>query len=189
MKLLQNSKFTGPALLLLLILNSALLVLILMKHPPRPGDNMRPPMMGQEGPREFLIHELKLNENQQKAYSELIEKHKAAMEILQHDMQSQREGLIDLLGSADSDSSKMNAFVKKIGEDQLQIEKLNFEHFKALRNVCNAEQQLKFDSIIKEALRMIGPQVPPNGPRGMPGQPQGPPPPNGEGPPPPPEQP
>ncbi len=181
MKLLQNLKFTGPALLLLLVLNSTLLVLILMKHPPHP-QNPPPPSMGQGGPKDFLIHELNLNDQQQKSYGLLIDKHKASMGIIQSDIRTQRDSLVSLLGSSNMDSLTMNSLTSRIGDDQALIEKVNFQHFKALRNICNPDQQPKFDSVIRDALRMMGPQQGgPNGPP-PPRHPNGPqdgPPPNG----------
>lgn len=177
MKLLQNSKFTGPAILLLLILNSTLLIMLLCHPAPKSG---RDGMPVQGGPRNFLIHELNMDAAQQSKYDTLIKFHRAAVSQIQNDIRSKRDSLVSQLANATPDSAKINSLTASIGNDQAQLEKVTFEHFRQLRKICTPEQQLKFDNVIREALRMMGP------PQG--GAPHGPPPPPGEGPPPPPDQ-
>ena len=41
-----------------------------------------------------------------------------------------------------------------------KIELTTFYDFKKIRSICNAEQQKKFDEIIGEAFRMMGPRPP-----------------------------
>jgi protein CpxP len=176
MKLLQNSKFTGPAILLLLILNSTLLVMLLLKHP-EPKPPFPPHPDGHGGPRDFLVHELNMNATQQSQYDTLIKFHRAAMDKIQDDIRLHRDSLVSQLGSTTVDSAKLNSIADKIGNDQSQIEKVTFRHFKDVRGICTPEQQPKFDSVIREALRMMGP--PPPG-----AHPPGPPPPPNENPPP-----
>jgi protein CpxP len=189
MKLLQNSKFTGPALLLLLVLNTSLLVMLLLKHPGPPPPPENPPF-AQGGPREFLVHELKMDSPQIRNYDTLIKFHHANMDFIQKDIRVHRDSLIDQLGNPAFDSSQVNAIADRIGKDQSQIERNNFEHFRQVRSLCRPEQQLKFDSIIHDALRMMGPPQgpPPNGHRPPGPRPNGPPqgPPPEDGPPPPP---
>jgi protein CpxP len=179
MKLLQNTKFTGPAILLLLILNSTLLVLLLVKHPEPKSSS---PPMEHGGPRDFLVHELNMDTAQQRKYDTLIKFHRAAMNKIQDDIRTNRDSLVSQLNNANFDTLKINSFAAKIGNDQSQIEKVTFHHFRRVREICTPQQQPKFDSVIREALRMMGPP-PPGGPHGPPPPMNGNPPP-GQGPPP-----
>jgi Spy/CpxP family protein refolding chaperone len=155
MKLLQNPKFTGAALILLLVLNTSLLVFILSRHhgPPPPGER--------GGPRDFLVHELQLDKSQQDAYDALIEEHRTAVNRLQEDIRANREIMVDQLENPATDSIAVNAAQKKIGDDQQQLEKVTFDHFRKVRAICHPQQQVKFDEVIKEALHMMAPGGPP----------------------------
>lgn len=156
MKLLQNSKFTGMALILLLVLNTSLLLFILFHHPGPP-----PPPRGDRGdrggPREFLIHELKFDEQQRNAYDALIRDHRAAVESLEEDIRANREILVNQLENPGADSAVVASAAIKIGNDQQQLEKVTFEHFRKVRAICRPQQQVKFDHVIKEALHIMGP--------------------------------
>jgi Spy/CpxP family protein refolding chaperone len=158
MKLLQNPKFTGAALILLLVLNTSLLVFILCRHhgpPPPPGDH--------GGPRDFLVHELQFDKQQQDAYDALITEHRSAVDRLQEDIRANREAMVDELENSAADSSVVIAAQKKIGDDQQQLEKVTFDHFRKVRAICRPQQQVKFDEVIKEALHMMGPPPPRGG--------------------------
>ena len=172
MKLLENSKFTGAALLLLLALNTVLLGIFVLKKPCPPQGP--PPMMPQGPPpppgasaRDFLIQQLQLNDAQQKQYDSLIKEHRALVDKFQSALRTTRDSMINLIGNSSADPASLSS---RIGYDQSQIEKATFDHFRKLRAICNSSQQQKFDSVIKDALRMIAPAPPhPPGPRpGMP---------------------
>ena len=156
MKLLQNSKFTGPALILLLALNTTLLVLLLTRHhgPPFPPG-------GHPGPRDFIIHELKMDAKQEEAYDVLIKAHRAAVDDIQNEIRLERDSLVALLGKATIDQFAVKFLTDKIGRDQSKLEIITFQHFTEVRKICTPEQQKKFDDIIREALRMMGPPPPP----------------------------
>ncbi|MBI3509122.1 MAG: periplasmic heavy metal sensor [Bacteroidetes bacterium] len=166
MDILENKKFTGATLLLLLVLNSALLVILVMRHhgPPMrpPFPPMRPDMQmpggPHAGPRDFLVHELDLNSDQQKKFDDMIFAHRQLMEELQRKIHDHRDSLIHELGKNNSDSSLVNSLTMEIGADQAAIEKNNFNHFRSLRMICTDQQKLKFDSVITIALHMMGPE-------------------------------
>lgn len=183
MKLLENSKFTGAALLLLLALNSVLLVLLVLKKP----DTARNPVVNRPqagGPKDFLIHELNLDAAQTAKYSEMARQHHEKIQRIEADVRQLRDSMTFQLESASPDTAAITRLVKKVGADQVLLDQVTFDHFRELRSICTPEQQARFAKVIRQALHMMrGPQ----GPR--PGQgPQGPPPMNDDGPPPPPEE-
>jgi protein CpxP len=157
MKLLQNSKFTGPALILLLALNTVLLVVLLTRHhgPPFPP--------GGPGPKDFLVHELKMDEKQINAFDVLIKKHREAVDPIQEAIHQERDSLVALLGSASPNQAGVQQLSDEIGVNQSKLEAVTFQHFTEVRKICTPEQQKKFDEIIREALRMMGPPPPKRG--------------------------
>jgi Spy/CpxP family protein refolding chaperone len=165
MKLLQNTKFTGPALLLLLFLNTTLLVMLVFKHPgPHPPFPPPPPppfAQGQEGPRNFLVHELNMTDDQKTQYEKLIADHRASVGKIQEVIHGLRDSMSILLGKSSVDSSQIKMLTNKIGNEQAQLEQATFFHFQQVRSICTPDQQLKFDSVIHEALRLMGPPPPP----------------------------
>ncbi|MBK7306323.1 MAG: hypothetical protein IPI88_04325 [Chitinophagaceae bacterium] len=58
--------------------------------------------------------------------------------------------------------SIVESFSKKIGNLEEQRDVFTFRHFQKLRAICTNEQKIRFDSIIQQALRQMGP---PRGPR------------------------
>ncbi|HTL83086.1 MAG TPA: hypothetical protein VL651_15340 [Bacteroidia bacterium] len=164
MKLLENTKLTGAALILLLGLNSALLVVLIARKPPLPPAPMMPPPppgppMG-GGARGFLIDQLSMTTVQQASYDSLIAIHRTKLETLMNTVKSTRDSLITELGAGKLDSANVQRLSARIGWEQQQIEQLNYYHFRDVRSICTDAQKPKFDSVIHDALRMMGP---PNG--------------------------
>jgi hypothetical protein len=65
------------------------------------------------------------------------------------------------LGSATPDQLQIQMLSQEIGKNQALLETVTFQHFTEVRKICTPEQQKKFDEIIREALRMMGPSPPP----------------------------
>jgi Spy/CpxP family protein refolding chaperone len=65
------------------------------------------------------------------------------------------------LKTAVIDTVKVNELADSIVSIQKQIELVTFYHFQKVRAICTAEQQQKFDEVIDEAIRMLGPKPPP----------------------------
>jgi len=130
----------------------------------------------------FIIKELALNEQQKLAYQELREEHQKNLRDLHESFKEAKEHLFDLLDQENPSDSLVEQASLQTAQIQQQIEMATFDHFKKLKALCNAEQKKKFDSIIREAIRLISPPPPPPN-----GNIQNPPPPpiNGNNPPPP----
>ncbi|CAN5578396.1 hypothetical protein BH10BAC5_BH10BAC5_20200 [soil metagenome] len=177
----DKTKILAAAVVLLLILNFGILGFLWLGRPHKPGPEMMPmgssdkmphpermerdrmpppdrmpPNNGNPdvGPKEFIIHELGFNDNQKNDYRKLVEEHQADMKKLKDKMKSDRESLWSgFKNKADSSIS----FTSQIGEDQKQIELVTFRHFQKVRELCNDDQKKKFDDIINEVLKMMGP--------------------------------
>jgi len=61
------------------------------------------------------------------------------------------------LADSTATAESIKAAINKATTIEEQIDIKTFEHFKKVRALCNAEQQKKFDTIIKEVVQKISP--------------------------------
>lgn len=147
--LLKNKILTG-LVILLLIANVATIVVFWtgMKkmHPARPFQQ----------PSEFIIKELSFNASQQQQYVDLVKAHREQTRIIQDQVRAYKDSFFDLLSHENINDSIKNNFAEKTAALNHQLDLITFDHFKAVRKIGNPEQQIKFDLIIKDVLRMMG---------------------------------
>lgn len=124
-------------------------------------------------PKEFLIEKLGLNEEQQLVFEELREEHFNQMSSLRNEIRQEKEALYDLLKNPVIDTTASYKHFALIMSKEERLEKITFEHFRKLREVCNEEQQQHFDIIIDRVLQMVMHGPPQHGPhqRELPGPP------------------
>ena len=150
----EKSKLLWIAVISLLLLNFCTLAFIWFQHSPR---NHEPPRGDVAG---FIIHELKLNDDQVKKFDELKETHHEQVEQIQHELRGMHKDFFDLMKSDVVDSAKVKSVAESIASKQKEIELVTFSHFTDVRKLCDAEQKKKFDDIIDEAMRMMAPKPP-----------------------------
>lgn len=118
---------------------------------------------------EFITNELRLDTVQQNSYKKLREAHQEGIRPLQDSIRMAKDRFFELLKEENTAETKIQDYSKRIGELEQQRDIITFKHFQKLRLICNKEQQIKFDSILKAVMRRMGSQ-------GRPGRPPGPPP-------------
>lgn len=185
-----NNRWLTIITIFLLTANMVTLAFLWTNHTTndKKENRMRPPN-GQVF--QFLTNELKLDSLQQVSYSKLRDEHQAGTKLLRDSIRKIKDAFFDLLQQPNVDENTVQAAAKKASETEQQMELLTFRHFQKVRAICNAEQQKKFDAVIKEVLRQMTPrnnrQGPPP-PREGEGPGRRPPPRTGDDFPPPPEQ-
>jgi protein CpxP len=115
----------------------------------------------------FLTEELGLTVEQQQQLKDLRQEHMHNSRKIMDASHENRKQLHDMISNATVDDSLVVQLYTEIGANFGEMERVTFEHFRAMRNICTPEQQEKFDQIISKALRKnrpLGP--PPGGPRG-----------------------
>jgi periplasmic protein CpxP/Spy len=152
---MSKSKLWIAIVVVLLVVNTILLVFLWMGKRPRK-------MMGGSA-KDYLTKELSLNEAQVKQYDQLRDEHIGAIRQLNDDMKDLKDNMFDNLSTNNIDSNKVKGLLQQIGENEKGRDSITFYHFRKLRTILTAEQQQKFDKIIKNVLRMMGPppQAPP----------------------------
>jgi periplasmic protein CpxP/Spy len=151
--------------ILLLIANIVTLTLLWTNNKKNGDAKIPPPPSGPAF--EFLTKELSLNQQQQDAYKILREEHRAAQLVVQDSIRKSKDAFFELMKLPAVSDSLLQQGSSKAAAFQQQLDILTFKHFQKVRALCNAEQQIKFDNVIQDALRKMG-SARPHGPGGPP---------------------
>ena len=161
----SKNKLLTWLVILLLIANAATIAMFWLGKPKRPP-------APQGSAIDFLIKELNLDAKQQEQYKKLADEHRQAAEKIRQQVKEAKDSLFDLIKDPAVSDSVKQARAAIAGKKIEQIDLLTLNHFQQVRQLCNTEQQKKFDMIIQQVTAMMGQPRPPMGPGG----PQGPPP-------------
>ena len=153
---MNNLKFLKTVIVLLLFINIGTLTFMWIHHPFQERHHHG------EGPGDFLTKELQFSQDQEKQFDGLRKEHHQATEILREKNKNFHDQFFDFMKSNTLDSNKVNSILDSICDTQKKLEMVTFSHFKKVRAICTPDQQKKFDEIIDDALRMMGPKSPPD---------------------------
>lgn len=187
MSYFNNNKWWAIIVVLLIVLNTATLTFFWFER--KNNSAQLPPQNNRGGARAYLTKELALDSLQQLEYAKLLEQHQQQTREIKTQIRDAKDAFFSLLANSATSAETINQAAKHAVEVEQQLDILTFNHFKDIRAICNTTQQKKFDIIIKNAVKMMGPQQrplepPPHGGKGFP-PPQGG---NGQGLPPPPQE-
>lgn len=161
------------SVIVLLLLTANIITLALLWTSKRTGvehimPQVPPPPLQQGGQVfEFLSRELKLDSAQQEAYRKLRDEHQLQVRPLQDSIGRSKDSFFALLQKEHVTDAEIAAYNKRTGDLEQQRDLFTFRHFQKLRAICSKEQQVKFDSIIQQALRQLaGPGRPGAGMQG-----------------------
>lgn len=173
MNYFDKNKILTAAVVLLLLINTGMLAFLWTdrNHPGR-GENMNAPGMPplppvsepERGPKDFIIEQLNLNEDQKKQYEKSVGEHKADMRNLHDQIRKDRDELWNNFSS--NNKGEQEKLTSDIGEKQIQIERVTIAHFQKLRDICDDNQKKKFDEIINGVIKMMNQGPPPQPPPG-----------------------
>ena len=101
---------------------------------------------------EFLKAELGLSEEQYKTVMELNSNvFRFYQAFLDYECELNFK-LIEELSSENPSDSVMNSLTKRIGDMEANIKKQTVKHFKNIRSICNDEQKILLDQLLKDML-------------------------------------
>jgi periplasmic protein CpxP/Spy len=145
-------KFNWLAVLVagLVLLNIGLLGTVWLKKKPEAVSEKFPP---KHDARDLLISELELDSMQVKSFDSLRKDHFNEIRGYRDAMRDLKDDLFQAISKPDGSQDSIAA---EIGKLQSKIELATFNHFAALRNICNEDQKEKFDEVIHDVLRSMG---------------------------------
>jgi periplasmic protein CpxP/Spy len=155
---MSKTKFLTLGLMLLLALNAVTLFLLFRMR--SDGVNYpRPP----EGPANYIVKQLQLDEKQQQQFAGLRRQHQEMMRRIHDEQKRLHDGYFDLLKTDDPDESRVDSIATLMSQNEKNIELATFDHFKRLRTICRNDQKKLFDDTIDEIARMLTKPGPPGG--------------------------
>jgi hypothetical protein len=152
------------ALVFLVLLNVATLSYVLFRdgkgttgQPAAP-----PPGTGPESVSAFLANELGFTREQKLQLDRLRADHFAETQMLRENLRDLHEAFFS--SWRPEDAAKADSIGDAIGRKQAALELATHVHFRKIREICDPDQKERFDGIIGELLRRVGPPPPERGP-------------------------
>jgi len=118
-------------------------------HPPRPPHHDKHDRV-QMNDFDFITKELKLDDEQVKAFVKAREEHFSQMNIISEEIHMARKAIFDEVFKSEPENNMADSFASIIGQKHKDLEKLNFHHFMLLKSICNPDQQQKLNIFLQE---------------------------------------
>lgn len=127
--------------------------------PRGPGD-MDPNRKNPGRPDEVIINRLKLNKDQVLQFENLKDEHRKQTEDLQFASKKLHDEYFGLLKSDTPDTVKASQLLVELGKNQQQLDKVTFEHFRKIKDICDKDQKQLFNTFIDEIAASFKPPIP-----------------------------
>jgi hypothetical protein len=111
------------------------------------------------GPRDEIIQKLHFDEGQTKHYDVLIAKHRNDINQHQEKIADLKNRLYQLLKNPAGDPAA-DTLITQINLMQKEIEYIHLQHFRDIKKLCKADQQIYFDSLSGEIAQLFSPHHP-----------------------------
>lgn len=141
---MNKTRFLFGALVALVLLNIVSLALLWQRRSPPPRG---------EGPRKIIIERLHFDPAQTAAYDLLVEKHRADIRRKDREMAVARQAIYGQLQHGDFSNS--DSLFARVGELQMEIERIHLAHFQDIQKLCRAEQLADFEKLVAELERLF----------------------------------
>src|SRR5258705_10456538 len=153
MSYLRNHKVLLLVISVLLIANIGLLYFFVFNkpsHPARPTEKEMHDMA-----KEKVKNEVGLNDEQAVVYDTLRSQQFRRMNPLFKELTKSKEDFFSLIYQQGVNDSVLNSYVSRIGEKQMALDISTFHYFQSIKDLCNEEQKLKMNSLIKQIVKRI----------------------------------
>ncbi len=118
-----------------------------------------------EGPKNHIIAQLHLDESQIARYEPLIEAHRKAIGEKQKSIMQLKNELYNCLKYETGDTdfvARADSLMTVINQIQMDMERVNYAHFRDIKKLCRPEQISYFDDLCTDIAHLFAPQRPPN---------------------------
>jgi protein CpxP len=116
--------------------------------------------MPNEGPKELIIERLHFNSDQIHHYEALIKDHRTKIRSLDRQLLTVKTKLYhELVPSKISADNKEELF-RSLAQLQEKIERVHFDHFTAIRELCTDEQMGDYNLLINDIAQLFSPHPP-----------------------------
>lgn len=115
----------------------------------RRSDRKPPPHLAQK---HFIPNRLKFDQEQQVKFDSLAMLHSASLSSTMDEIKLLRKQLIDQIGKNEPDS--VADLIYQLGQQQIVLEEINFQHFENVMSLCDEDQQKAFRKIIHRGFQV-----------------------------------
>ena len=157
---MNKTKFLTISIILLLALNAITLFIVFHMHL---GQKKHDIHEG-EGPANFIIEQLKLDDAQQKQFADLRHQHQDFARTAHEEERKLHDAYFNLLKTDNPDKVKVDSIAALMASHQKELELFTFDHFQKLRAICRDDQKKLFDQTIDEIAKQVGGPPHPDGP-------------------------
>jgi hypothetical protein len=156
MNFFSKQRFINLTILVLVLLNMATIAFFWFSRPPF-GKAMPENRQIIE---KFLIEKLHFTPEQQHRFQQLKEEHQHQTRQIREELRPLKDSFFSHLEDKNLPQHALDSLSMLIGKKSAELDLVTFEHFRAVRNICNDEQKVTFDELIQEVLRMTAPHPP-----------------------------
>jgi hypothetical protein len=149
---MKKEQFFMITTFVLLLLNTGTLVFLFKNQ----GQNIPGKMDG--GPGEYIIRELDLNPSQQKQFEVLRRQHQEQFSSIRDEDRRHHDVYFGMLKTNFQEPGVVDSITSLIGAQRKQTELALFDHFTALRSICDPAQKEKLNNILDEIARRLSPK-------------------------------
>jgi periplasmic protein CpxP/Spy len=115
------------------------------------------------GPANFIVDQLRLDENQQKQFADLRHAHQDFVRKHHGEEKNLHDAYFNLLKTDHPDKTQVDSIAGLMANKHKELEEITFEHFQKLRAICRDDQKKLFDETIDEIAKMVGGSPPRRG--------------------------
>lgn len=123
----------------------------------------KPNRIERKGPTDFIVKALKFDDNQIQQFEKLNETHHQNMRKYSQGSKKLKDKLFSLITVEDVSDAEIDSIISLLGAREQEREKLMFYNLRSIKSICNDEQKVNFEKIIKDALSKAGRGGPPGG--------------------------
>jgi hypothetical protein len=163
--IINKSGFWLTGIIILTVLNIGLLAFVWYDHTARdrfPPPNERISHAGDTD--DFLAKELDLSQDQIQILRGLNERQVFQSDSIKNEIRQLDSQMVEELFASVPDSIRIRQLSVAIGDKHAEFERKLFNHFLAIKRICNTDQQEKLRQLVTEVLRRSLIPPPPSGP-------------------------
>jgi Spy/CpxP family protein refolding chaperone len=161
MDLIRQNKFIGWIITILVVLNLLSLTMVWMQReraiaPPQKESGSAPP-----GSVQLLQHEIGLSDEQVNKFQIMRSDHMEKTKIVNDELDRLKLQLVEEIFAPVIADNRVDSITARIGVLQTQVERMRYDHFKSLVQICTPEQKEKLQPILREVFGKKGPNEKP----------------------------
>ena len=150
MDLIKQNKFIGWVIAVLVVLNISTITIIWMQSGKKEPYIVNEQGNPTQGSVRLIQREIGMSDDQTNKFLEMRKELQEKMRKTNDELDNLKLGLVEEIFKPVSDIKRVDSMVGIIGNLQSKVEKMRFEHFRSLEQICNEEQREKLQPVLKE---------------------------------------